>query len=120
MDWAAEAGENKLVPIRVVLVFRAMGKGRPKTRAKKEDVGDKGDKGSDNVQDEVKNKEDEGITAEYIGNRIIFYVAGGNPVLIRWINTYLMDHRFGLMCLGLALGSIFSEWLSTVIAPVQR
>jgi hypothetical protein len=78
------------------------------------------DKCADNVPEDGTKKADEGVTAQYIGSRIVFYVAGGNPILIHWINTYLLDHRFGLMCLGLAMGSLFSEWLNTVIAPVQR
>ncbi len=95
-----------------------MGKSR-QSKAKKE-VPAEEDKDSDNVQGKGRTQEGEGITAQYIGSRIIFYVGGGNPILIRWINTYLLDHRFGLMCLGLAMGSIFSEWLNMVIAPAQR
>ena len=83
-----------------------MGKRRP-DKAKK-DVPAEEDKGSDNEQDDCKKKEDEGFTAQNIGIRI------------RWISTYLLDYRLGLMCLGLAMGSIFSEWLNTVIAPAQR
>lgn len=63
---------------------------------------------------------EEGVTAQYVGKRILFYVAGGNPIIENFIMNYLLDFRCGLMILGLALGSLFSQWLDSVLPPKQK
>jgi hypothetical protein len=50
----------------------------------------------------------------------IYYLAGCNVVLegaIRQILSFLLDYRLGLMCLGIALGSMFANWLNSLFPP---
>ena len=98
-----------------------MGK-RDKPKARKETV-------SANEADQAKADKDmaenppqetDGVTARYVGDRILFYIAGGNPIIEGVIRNYLLDHRFGMMCLGLGLGSLFSQWLNSLFPPPSR
>lgn len=67
--------------------------------------------------DEKNHQVEEGVTAEYIGKRLLFYTAGGNPIIERFIMNYLMDYRCGLMILGLAMGTLFSQWVDSMLPP---